>query len=119
MGNAFLEKQQAKNMKYFEIGIDVGMQMACDVISLALHNPEVVGKDTFAGKRLRPVMEAALKIREMFGPAWGGGPEADYYQEKLDEALRNAYGEIDPFEERYPYCKENQYWPKGYKGGNK
>ena len=72
MGNAFLEKQQAKNLKYFEIGIDVGMQMACDVISLALHNPEVVGKDTFAGKRLRPVMEAALKIREMFGPAWGG-----------------------------------------------
>ena len=38
-------------------------------------------------------------------------------QEKLDEALRNAYGEIDPFEERYPNCKKNQYWPKGYKGG--
>ena len=50
MGNAFLEKQQAKNMKYFEIGIDVGMQMACDVISLALHSPTVMGKDIFVSK---------------------------------------------------------------------
>lgn len=117
MGNAFLEKQKAKNLEYFKIGIDVGMQMACDMISLALHDPEVMKKDTFAESRLRPVMDAALKKREQFAPAWGGGPEADYYQEKMDIALADAYGEIDPFEERYPYCKENQYWPKGYKGG--
>lgn len=117
MGNAFLEKQQAKNLDYFKTGVDVGMQMACDMISLALHEPDVMGKDTFSGKRLRPVMEAALQKRAQFAPAWGGGDEADYYQEKLDEALRNAYGEIDPFEERYPNCKKNQYWPKGYKGG--
>lgn len=96
-------------MEYFKIGIDVGMQMACDMISLALHDPDVMGKDTFSAKRLRPVMEAALQKRGYFAPAWGGGPEADYYQEKLDIALADAYGEINPFSERYPYCKENQY----------
>lgn len=117
MGNAFLEKQQAKNLEYFKIGVDVGMQMACDMISLVLHEPGVMGKDTFSEKRLRPVMEAALQKRAQFAPAWGGGDEADYYQEKLDNALADAYGEIDPFKVRYPYCKENQYWPKGYKGG--
>ena len=117
MGNAFLEKQQAKNLEYFKIGVDVGMQIACDMISLSLHDPEVMGKDTFSEKRLRPVMEDALLKRAQFAPAWGGGPEADYYQEKLDVALTDTYGKINPFEERYPYCKENKYWPKGYKGG--
>lgn len=115
MGNAYLEKQTAIRREYFNIGIDTGMQLACDLISLALHDPEIMGKNTFSGKRLRPLMEAALKKEQLYAEAWGGGPEADYYQEKLDAALREAYGNIESFAQRYPYCKENRYYPKGYK----
>ncbi len=117
MANAYLEAINKARLDGVQIGIDIGMQMACDMISLSLRDPAVMGKDTFSAKRLEPVMQDALKKRGLYAPAWGGGPEADYYQEKMDANLKEAYaGRFEPFFQRYPYCKENRYLPRHYKG---
>lgn len=120
MGNAFLDNRNKALLEGIQIGIDIGMQIACDMISLSLRDPAVMKKDTFSAARLAPVMKDALEKRGLYSPAWGGGPEADYYQDKLDRNLKEAYADaFEPFPQRYPYCKKNHYLPKNYKGGKK
>lgn len=111
--NAYLARQEAVQKECFNQGWQLGVQQMCDFVSLALKDPETMGKDTFSGKRILKVLRKTNEIMQQFRPAFLAVDEADYYQEKLDQALRQAYngnGEtFFPFRERYDCMREYDY----------
>ena len=112
--NDYLSRQRARDQAVFDAGIRIGRQQMCDYITLALRNPAVMNKDTFAGKRIIAVLNEVKRLMEEFSPAFEKCDEADYYQEKLDMLLREAYGdEIDDgffaFHDRYECVKKFDY----------
>lgn len=107
--NAFLAKQQALQQRCFEVACDTTAQQFFDYLCLVLNDPEVMGKDVFGAKRIQKVHEALRAVDKLFSEAFVNSQESDYYQEKLDAELRRIFGEIDPFNKRYPYLKEWNY----------
>ena len=107
--NAFLLKQQAMQQKCFEVGCDTTAQQFFDFLCIVLNDPDVMGKDVFGAKRIQKIKEALLAVDKHFNEACVNSQESDYYQEKLDAALRNIFGEIEPFKVRYPFLKEWNY----------
>lgn len=107
--NAFLAKQQAMQQKCFKAGCDTTAQMFFDLLCIVLNDPDVMGKDVFGAKRLHKIHEALKAADKRFDEAFVNSQESDYYQEKLDAELRKIFGEIDPFNKRYPYLKEWNY----------
>lgn len=84
--NAYLAKQEAVQRQCFNDGWELGTQQMCDYISLALRDPEIMGKDTFSGTRILKVLRRVNEIMQEFRPAFLQVDEADYYQERLDKA---------------------------------
>jgi hypothetical protein len=107
--NAFLARQDALRQKCFEVACDTTAQQFFDYLCLVLNDPDIMGKDVFGAKRIQKVHEALRAVDKQFSEAWVGSQESDYYQEKLDAALRGIFGDIQPFKERYPYLKEWNY----------
>lgn len=112
--NDYLSRQRAREQAVFDAGMRIGRQQMCDYITLALRNPAVMNKDTFAGKRIVLVLNEVKRLMEEFSPAFEKCDEADYYQEKLDRALRDAYGDeirdgFFSFCERYEAVKKFDY----------
>ena len=112
--NDFLARQRQREQDVFDAGMRIGRQQMCDYITLALRDPAVMGKDTFGGKRIVAVLQGVKRLMEEFHPAFDKCDEADYYQEKLDRLLREAYGdEIDDgffaFHDRYECVKKFDY----------
>ena len=112
--NDFLERRRQREQEVFDAGLRIGRQQMCDFITLALREPDVMRKDTFSGKRIVLVLQEVKKKMEEFSPAFEKSDEADYYQEKLDMLLREAYGdEIDDgffaFHDRYECVKKFDY----------
>ena len=104
--NDFLAKQRAVNMGFFEAGLQSGRQQIMDMMSLVLHEKYGFGKD-----RLVVVVKGIGEYIDKFQTAWEKSDEADYYQNKLDAALAEIYGESlhDSFYERYKYAPEYNY----------
>ena len=116
-GNSFLEEQKQKTAVLMAIAMDCGSQRILDMLICVLHDPEVMGKDTFGRKRIDRVVDAINLRDQHYAKAYGSGPEADYFQEKLDGELREVYGdETVPFRERNPaieipgYEKAHKNW---------
>ena len=107
--NAFLAKQHAMQQKCFEVGCDTTAQQFFDYLCLVLNDPEIMGKDVFGAKRIKKIHEALKEVDKHFSEAFVNSQESDYYQEKLDAALRQIFGEIEPFNKRYPFLKEWDY----------
>ena len=112
--NDYLSRQRAREQEVFDAGLRIGRQQMCDFITLALREPDVMRKDTFSGKRIVAVLQEVKRKMEEFSPAFEKCDEADYYQEKLDRLLREAYGdEIDDgffaFHDRYECVKKFDY----------
>ena len=112
--NDFLARQRQREQEVFDAGLRIGRQQMCDFITLALREPDVMRKDTFSGKRIVAVLQEVKRKMEEFSPAFEKCDEADYYQEKLDRLLREAYGdEIDEgffsFHDRYECVKRFDY----------
>ena len=112
--NDFLARQRKREQEVFEAGLRIGRQQMCDYISLALRDPETMGKDTFSGKRIIKVINKINDLMCKFSIAFDKSDEADYYQEKLDCELREAYGEeirdgFFSFCERYEEVKKFNY----------
>ena len=116
MGNAYLEKQNARYQDNFVAGCEITAQQMFDMMCLALHDPEVMGKDTFGAERLKKVHNAMYEYERKFHEAWLHTEESDYYQEKLDDALREIFGEIDCFQSRYQLMKKWNYNKPSKKG---
>lgn len=108
--NAYLQRRQAEHQTYLDVGEQFGMQKMWDYIQIVLHDPEVMGKDTFGENRLCKVFEALKVVSSEYHTAFTPDKEADYYQEKLDAQLREIYGDkMLPFYERYPEMKRITY----------
>lgn len=118
--NDFLARQRKREQEVFEAGLRIGRQQMCDFITLALREPDVMRKDTFSGKRIIAVLNEVKRLMEEFSPAFEKCDEADYYQEKLDCALREAYGDeirdgFFSFDERYEIVKKFDYNERKWK----
>ena len=108
--NAFLKKQKERDRKFFEAGMQVGMQLASDYITLALRDPETIGKDIFGRGRIDKVLNKAMELDDHFWVAFGQDVEADHVQEEMDAALREVYGDdLVPFAQRYPMVQQMGY----------
>ncbi len=104
--NDFLAKQRFVQQAFFDAGIQSGRQQIMDMMSLVLHDKYGFGKD-----RLVVVVQGIGEYIDKFQTAWEKSDEADYYQNKLDAALAEIYGESlhDSFYERYKYAPEYNY----------
>ena len=108
--NGFLERQRIERQAYFDAGLQMGRQQILDMMSIVLNDPDIMGKDTFGKDRMKRVFDGVKNAMDFWHPAYTAGKEADYYQDKMDEALRAVYGdETIPFHERYPELKRYDY----------
>ena len=114
--NDYLRKRQEMNQGFLDVGEQLGMQKMWDFMQIALRDPDVMGKDIFGQQRLKKLFLKLKELADEFSVAYADDKEADYYQEKLDDALRGIWGdEFQTFFERYPYIKQYGY-QKGRKG---
>ena len=118
--NDYLSRQRAREQEVFDAGLRIGRQQMCDYLTLALRDPETMGKDTFSGKRIVRVINKIHDIMCQFSSAFEKCDEADYYQEKLDRLLRDAYGDeikegFFGFHDRYECVKEQDYFTGKWK----
>lgn len=108
--NAYIAQRDAERQHFFVAGCDTTAQQMFDMMCLALHDPKVMGKGrTIGAKRLKRIHDAMYEYERMYHEAWMFTQESDYYQEKLDAALRDIFGIVEPFNTRYPYQKEWNY----------
>ena len=109
--NNFLARQRALQQGFFSAGLQSGRQQIIDCVSLALRDPDIMGKDTFGKDRLMKVVQGVAKYIDLYQKAWEKDDETDYYRAKLDAALVEAYGKElhDSFMERYEFLPEVEY----------
>ena len=110
MGNAYLEKQNARYQDNFVAGCEITAQQMFDMMCLALHDPEVMGKDVFGRKRLEKLFKKLNELANYYHTAFTDDKEADLVQEELDRNLKEVYGDdFQDFFTRYPYVKKQEY----------
>lgn len=107
----FLAKQRAIQQGFFRAGEQTGRQVVLDMMVLALRDPEIMGKDIFGKDRLLKVVKGIEKYMDVFDQAFQATDETDYWREKLDESLADAFGERmhNTFLQRYEFAKEYDY----------
>lgn len=100
--NDYIKRRDSKVMAFREAEKDTTMQFMTDTLMLTLNDPETMGKDVFGEKRLAIVIQGWCKKIDMYYPALEKGDEQDYYQEKMDQALRKIIKDkLIPFAKRY------------------
>ena len=109
--NDFLARQKAMQDACFDAGLRCGRQQIIDIMSLVLRDPEIMGKDTFGKDRLLKVVKGISDYIDEYNLAWKKHDETDYWRDKLDAALADAYGDElhDTFLERYEFAPEYDY----------
>lgn len=108
--NDFLARQRAERQAYMQASERVTRQLMADCMMLVLNDEFGFGYD-----RIKRVMNAMQEKYNLYHDALDGGPEADYFQEKLDAAIRRIMKDREtfyPFKERYPEIKEITYGGK-------
>lgn len=117
MANNFLKQIDKAKRECFVAGCEITEQQMFDMLSLALHDPDVMGKyRTIGADQIRKIADAMVNLESQYHDAWMFKPESDYLQEQLDKNLREIFGEIEPFQKRYPLCRVwnyNKPWKKG------
>ncbi len=94
--NDYLARQKARDKSIFGAGEDIGMQRMWDAVQIALRDPEVMGKDTMGRKRIEKLYHGVKAKMSLYYKAFSNDVEADYTQEKLDEALDESFPASDP-----------------------
>lgn len=108
--NDYLARQRVAQQTYFDIGEEMGLQKMWDFVTLALRDPEIMGKDVFGRQRLEKVYAKVKEYSDYYHTAFTSDSEADYIQEKMDAGLREVWGDdLHTFYERYPYLKKLGY----------
>ena len=110
MPATYAQRLAQERQTYLSIGEEFGQQRVIDAICLALRDKDVMGKNTFGVERIKKLCAKIQEIVDAFSPAFHSGAEQDYYQVQLDRALQEVFGdELQPFETRYPFIKEQKY----------
>ena len=108
--SGYLERKKNEIGVYRQAEKDTYIQFMSDMFQIALNDPEVMGKDVLGEGRIRRVVDAASKNFDAFHGALENIPEADYYQEKLDQRLRHIFKErLVPFAKRYWWISRPRY----------
>lgn len=108
--NDYLEKRRARDREFFNAGMDTGIQLAHDFIQMALHEPQVMGKDTIGKSRFEKVFQKCAEYDDYYHLCFTGHIDADKRQEEMDAVLKEIYGEeLVPFQQRYPHIKQYGY----------
>ena len=108
--NGYLKRQKASRQAALDMGEQLGFQKMWDYVQMSLRDPELMGKDTFGRKRIEKLFAHVHKLVDEYHVAFTDDNEADYYQEKMDAALREGWGpDLAPFYERYPMMKKIRY----------
>ena len=108
--NDLMKRMQEREQAALDVGEEMGIQKMWDYMQLALRDPDVVGKDVFGKERLKKLYKKMAEHAKYFHDCFTMHPEADVRQEEMDKLLGEVWGdELQPFNERYPYCKEFSY----------
>lgn len=109
--SGYLAKQKATVDTYRQAEKDTCIQFMTDTLMLTLNDPEVMGKDVFGRKRIMKVVCAWGKMYDRYHGALEKGPEADHFQDNLDQALKRILGEegFQPFSKRYDWIAKPKY----------
>lgn len=101
--SGYLARQKAVVGTYRQAEKDTCIQYMTDTLMVTLNDPKVMGKDVFGKKRIERVVLAWGKVYDEYHGALENGDEAEYFQEKLDQALMRILGEegFYPFPRRY------------------
>ena len=112
--NSFAAKIAEREQWAFNAGWGIGFQQAMDFVAMALNDPDVMGKSVMSGQRLDKILRYAQKLQVDYKLAFmPKDPEADVWQEKLDDAQRKIYKDkFQPFYERYPEIRDCDYSAK-------
>lgn len=105
--SGFLVQQEEIRQSYMQAAERITQQLMLDTLQITLNEEFGFGYD-----RIKKLTDAWGKTYNTFHDALNGGPEADYYQEKLDGLLRELLKDrqpLIPFRERYPEIKEITY----------
>ena len=115
--NDFLARQAATQRAYFDAGLRAGRQQILDMVSLVLRDQQIMGKDTFGKERLLKVVKGVGDYIDKYELAWQRHDETDYWRDKLDAALAEAYGDglHDTFLQRYEFAPEYDYFKGRWK----
>lgn len=99
----YMKRREELILAGFRAGMDTGAQRTADFLSIALSDPEVMGKDTFSYKRIKKIYAKMIELQSEFAPAFQKGDEQDYYQEMFDRRLKQIFPPevFVPFQERY------------------
>lgn len=108
--NDYQKRREARDQVWLDVGEQMGIQKVADYIAIALHDPDVMGKNVYSRERIEKFFDKLSEIADYFSNAFSMDKEADYYQDQLDKAQREIYGDdMQPFNERYPFMKETSY----------
>lgn len=110
-----LFRQQTRDQVLQEACRDTWKQFMVDTLCMTLNDKQVMGKGVLGWLRLRIVCSAWMKVIDYYEPALGGGDEADYFRDKMDEHLQkiaNKHETIEPFKVRYPWIADIVYGKK-------
>lgn len=111
MGNSeFLKKINQAKQDCFVAGCEITAQQMFDMMCLVLHDPAIMKTHAVPAEGLKKIHDAMWELERQYHDAWIFNEESDYYQEKLDANLKEIFGEIEPFQKRYPKCREWNYW---------
>lgn len=103
----YIERRDNRVNAYRKAEQDTTIQFMTDMLILTLNDPEVMGKDVFGKKRLVRVIKAWGEKWDKYHVALENGVDHDYYQVKLDQALKEILGDdLIPFAERYDWLSE-------------
>lgn len=104
--NSFLKARDERDRKFFNAGMEHGVQLVHDFIQISLRDPETMNKDVFGRGRIEKLFGKVRECDDHFSLAFSKHKEADKRQEEMDALLREIWGEDTvPFAERYPYAK--------------
>lgn len=108
--NDYMKRREARDQAWLDVGEQMGVQKMADYVAIALHDPDVMGKNVYSRERIDAFMKHLSRIADEHKKAFTLDKEADYYQELLDRAQKEIYGDdMQPFNVRYPYVKEISY----------
>lgn len=108
----YADRVVAARQKYLDIGSQFGAQRMADLVSIALNDPAVMGKNALGAERLGRVFERVKELEATFDRAFCKNAEQDYWQDVLDRKLHEIFPDeygFAPFPERYPFIKEVRY----------
>lgn len=104
--NAYLNSLHARDVANRAAARQTYEQFMTDMFIFTLNDPAYMDKDVFGYTRLKRVLAGVGHYYDMFFDALGGGAEADYAREKMDERMKQIvknHGPFIPFEDRYDY----------------